>query len=156
MRPDHPPGDDIFSNAAELKRHFQSHLITQQSPRVWTSQYQPRNDATIQCLESSAAQRHHTQTKCVTTTRRIQGAPPYVASTRTFPKRQSRPQVAPFQRLMGFLDAPRWPPCVFCRLQSITKHYTTARHPCISQTRQKCPSNGRMTRGPTHTKARPQ
>ena len=25
MRPDHPPGDDIFSNAAELKRHFQSH-----------------------------------------------------------------------------------------------------------------------------------
>ena len=95
MRPDHPPGDDIFSNAAELKRHFQSHLITQQSPRVWTSQYQPRNDATIWCLESSAAQRHHTQTKCVTTTRRIQGAPPYVASTRTFPKRQSKPQVAP-------------------------------------------------------------
>ena len=25
MRPAHPPGDDIFSNAAELKRHFQSH-----------------------------------------------------------------------------------------------------------------------------------
>ena len=109
-----------FENAAELKRHFQLHLIPQQPPRVWTSQYQPRNDATIQCLESDAAQRHHT-TKVRDNERRIQEAPPYVASSRTFSKRQLKPQ-SPLPTAHGIPGCTQVTAMHVLQTQSITKH----------------------------------
>ena len=112
MRPDHPPGDDIFLNAAELKRRFQSHLITQQSPRVWTSQYQPRNDATIRYLESSAAQRHHTQIKMRDKNKTNSRSTSVRSIITHIPWDQAIKSTSrPFQRLMEFLGAPKWTAC---------------------------------------------
>ena len=55
-RPAHPPGRrDNFLNAAELKRRFQSHLITPQATKLseGDGSVEHQNVATIRCLEMS-------------------------------------------------------------------------------------------------------